>query len=300
MGKNNSARATRALAVSSPMLAIPLFLCLATGTAQADNMPRDYLPAPAGTNVCTLYYQYGWGDDLFSQGNQIASDYRLRSQLAFIKGTTYRTLGEELLVMQLAVPFADVDLDWQSGSLNQDDRGIGDLIFLAGFWPYSDPAKRLWWGVTGWVTMPTGEYDANQSVNTGTNRWAGKGETNLSYGILPGLYLEATAAVEFYSDNDSFLGSTLEQEPVLTLEGHLSKDLFTTGHASLDYFFHAGGETTLGGAAQDNGKSDHALQATVAFPIGNGWFSRLLYRNDFKVRNGAETQTVGLSFIKPF
>ncbi|MDH3393868.1 MAG: transporter [Desulfobulbaceae bacterium] len=288
------------LVILLPVLFFALF-GFDAGEAVADNDPRDYVPAPVGTNVFTLYYQHRWGDELYAQGEKAASDYRLRTDLSILKWTFFRQISDKTVGAQLALPYAKADLDWNSGGVNQDAEGIGDIVMLAGFWPYENPKQRLWWGVTGWVTMPTGDYDDAKAVNIGNNRWAFKGETNVTYGIQPDLLLEGTASLEMYTDNDSYLVvNTLEQDPVLTLEAHLSKNLSQTTSVSLDYFFHSGGETTLAGTAQDDCKRDHALQTTITFPLVGGWFTRLVYRNDFKVRNGAETQTAGFRLIKPF
>ncbi len=272
------------------------------GTAQADNDPRDYLPFPDGTNLFTLYYQYARGKDLYGQGSKIAKDYDLATHIWLVKGTTYREIASRLFVFQAGLPMGRADLDWDSAGFDEETSGFGDPIFLTGFWPYADREQRLWWGLSGWVTVPAGNYDKNKALNLGANRWSFKAESNVTYGIQEDLFLELTAGLTFYTENDDYLyrDTALTQAPVFVLEGHVSKDLSSTLNVSVDYFFHYGGETTIGGVNQNNTQNDHALQGTVGFLLGEGWWARLVYRNDFHVNNGPQTQTVGFRLIKPF
>jgi len=48
--------------------------------------------------------------------------------------------------------------------------GIGDLTFASAFWPYSDRVNRRYFGVAGYLTLPTGSYNSQQPFNTGENR----------------------------------------------------------------------------------------------------------------------------------
>ncbi|MEO5333432.1 MAG: transporter [Magnetococcus sp. YQC-5] len=279
-----------------------LFVFLQSATGLADNDPLDYTQYPAGTNAFVLYYEHAWGHDMYANGRRTATDYAYKLNVIAAKLATYRELGGRLYIFEVGVPFVAADLEQASTGLNLGASSVGDPLFLAAFWPYTNKEAGVQWGVSGWVTLPLGEYDRNKPMNIGNNRWVFKPETNLTFTPVPGLALEATAAVEMFTDNDSFTAAnrTLSRDPLLTLEGHISKQVTSELNLSLDYFFHGGGETFVDEVGRNDAREDHALQTTVAFPLGQDYFLRLLYRNDFDVENGPQSQTVGLRLSKPF
>ncbi|MEO5340909.1 MAG: transporter [Magnetococcus sp. MYC-9] len=268
----------------------------------ADNDPLDYTQFPDGTNAFVLYYEHAWGNDLYARGRHSASDHAFKSDVMAAKLATYRTLGDKLYLFEVGIPFVAAELVQPSRGLNLQASGVGDPLFLAGTWPYTNKEAGVQWGISEWVTLPLGEYDKNRPVNIGNNRWAFKSETNMAFTYSPGLVLEATGAVELFTNNDSFTAAsqTLSKEPLLTLEGHISRQVTTDLNVSLDYFYHNGGETSVDGIDRNDARRDHALETTAAFPVGKDFSLRLLYRNDFHVENGPQTQTVGFRFSKPF
>jgi hypothetical protein len=278
-----------------------LMLAMLNGAALADNDPKDYTQFPAGTNFMTLYLAHSWGDELYAQGNKTADDYKFRLYVGVAKLTSYRTFGSRLFVGQIALPYGNVSIDWDSAGFQQSSTQIGDPTALVGLWPYTSDDKKFQLGISGWVTAPLGEYDSNKAVNLGANRWVFKPETNITYQIKPGLFLETAAVLQIYTDNDDYLGSQIfEQNPVLTIEGHISKDVTSKLNISLYYFHHNGGETTIAGATQNNPKNDHSLQTSLGYLFDSGVFTRIAYRNNFIVENGEKTQSAVLSVIKAF
>jgi len=77
-------------------------------------------------------------------------------------------------------------------------------------------------GVRLVTVLPTGLYHADKRINTGSNRWALKPEVGVSKRCKQ-IYKEAYAGVWFYSDNNKYLvDKTLHQEPVFSVQGHVS------------------------------------------------------------------------------
>ena len=77
------------------------------------------------------------------------------------------------------------------------------------------------------VTAPTGAYDANRDLNLGVNRWNMRIGLPFMYTIgdwIPGeiTTLEILPSVWFYGDNTDI---NLEQDPMVTLEAHLTRDI---------------------------------------------------------------------------
>ena len=98
-------------------------------------------------------------------------------------------------------------------------------------------------GVSLKIIAPTGQYDPTKLVNFGINRWAFKPEFGYSQ-RWGNWVLDAYGGAWFYTTNPTFdtgLGSKPQTEdPIGSLEGHLSRDFKPGTWASLDGNFLSG------------------------------------------------------------
>jgi hypothetical protein len=100
------------------------------------------------------------------------------------------------------------------------------------------------------LAIPIGEYDNDQPLNIGQNRWYGRlgAPTILQIGPwVPGqrMTLELLPAVWFFGKNDDYVGQTLETDPLFQLDAHLTRDLTERFWASLDAAWYYGAEATI-------------------------------------------------------
>ena len=89
------------------------------------------------------------------------------------------------------------------------------------------------------LAFPIGEYDDDQPLNLGQNRWYGRIGFPIVWQLGPWVpgrrtTLEGVPSLWFYSDNDDFLGRKLSTDPKFQLEGHLTRDLMERLWASAD------------------------------------------------------------------
>ena len=123
------------------------------------------------------------------------------------------------------------------------------------------------------VTAPTGDYEGNRLLNLGMNRW------NLRVGLpfmqtlgdwIPGeiTTLEILPSVWFYGDNDeSLLGTTLTQDPMVTLEAHITRDITPEIFVSLDYFIQRVGKTFYDGVQDADAHTSDSLGLTLGYML---------------------------------
>jgi len=105
--------------------------------------------------------------------------------------------------------------------------------------------------------IPIGEYDADESLNIGQNRWFGRVGAPIVWQLGPWVpgkrtTLEFVPSVWFFADNDDFLGEKLETDPMFMIEGHLTRDFTKDFWASLDATWVTGGKATLGGVTGED------------------------------------------------
>ena len=276
------------------VLALICTCLLIPSVSSAANM-RDYIPAPPDTLLSMLYYHHISGDDLNVNGNTVA-DVDLSQNLYFLREVYYTKIGSIVADPQFILPFGTASLE--SGGIEQDSDGIGDLILLCTFWLVNNPESKTYLGVTPYLYLPTGEYDENQGFNMGANRYAFQGEVGFVKGweITPGhnLYFEVAPSVFVYGDNDDYLGSNeLSQDPVFALESHLSYDLTPSLALGVSYFGQWGGESEVNDLKVDGSEiNTQTVGATLAFNFAPGWQCLFQYKQDVKVDYGIKAQVV--------
>lgn len=251
---------------------------------------RDYIPLPDGTSVVQFLHLHGSGDELYSRGHKVSDDFDLSSDINVLMPVYYSTLFGMPAIYEAIVPFgrasvtgdavAAVDAKYKRSS------GLADPSFLVGFWPIHDEASKTWLGVSGWVTAPLGEYDANNIINLGRNQWAFKAQVGLVKGFGD-FRAELIPSVEFYSRNDDHVGSqSLEREPLYAVETHFSYDVNPSLLVSLDAFHSRGGATEVSGVTLDRDVNSSAVQATTRFALAPNQFLHVQYLQDVRVEEG--------------
>ena len=102
------------------------------------------------------------------------------------------------------------------------------------------------------VIAPIGEYDDDQLINLGQNRWVGRIGVPIVWQIgdwVPGrrTTLELLPSIWFFDDNDDFVGNELSTDSKFQLEAHLTKDFHQDYWASFDMNWVKGAESSING-----------------------------------------------------
>ena len=106
----------------------------------------------------------------------------------------------------------------------------------------------------------------------GANRW------NIRIGLpfmvtlgdwIPGeiTTLEILPSVWFYGDNDNTFGSNLEQDPMYTLEAHITRDITASTFVSLDYFVQRVGDSFTDGLPSGTAHTSDSLGLTLGYML---------------------------------
>jgi len=267
------------------------------GVASA-NDPRDYIAAPEGTRATIFYFKHITGNQRYAKGDKVGTDTNLSMNLGIFRPVYYTKIGSFTVAGNLLLPFGDASLDGKDvGGVQNSTSGLGDPTAAAGLWFIDNPKSQTWLGVTQYATMPLGEYNNIKNLNMGSNRWAYKTELGFVKGFGK-LYFDIYGNVEFYTDNNNYTiaKSTLEQDPVYCVEGHISYDITKDFFASVDYYYSRGGETTVQGIKNQDEKNDHAAQLSFHYMLTPSNSILLQYKNDLKVENGIKTNTFGIRY----
>ncbi len=296
-------------AISCLLLLVALLAWSPTAVAQ-ELTPRAYWPAPTGTEVLFAGYGYQTGDivtnpalpivDVDSRIHKVALGYQKTLDL-WGRTTNFR----------VEVPWADGTTDGTVDGLAQrrEVSGLGDVSATLSVNLTGAPAMdieafqefrakpRPILAASLKVLAPTGQYDEDRVVNIGTNRWAVR--TRLGYiQPLPGKWvMELSLGSWFFQDNDDFLGQTLSQKPLVSVDASLVHRFGPGFWASLDGTFYFGGRTDI----EDVGRADFQRASrtgiSVAYPFGGRHVLKGSYSTGVTVNVGGDYDILSMTYL---
>ena len=170
-------------------------------------------------------------------------------------------------------------------------------------WLVNQPKTNTYFGITPFLYVPTGNYDKDDSLNIGENRWKFALQAGYITGLTDKLALDLAGDVTLYGKNDKYGSSeaTLKQDASVQLQGFLRYQLLQNWdlRGGLSYTF--GGETKIDGVSQDD------RTKTLKMQVGTAWFLlptlQLManYGRDLDVENGfKEANRVNLRVLTVF
>jgi len=104
------------------------------------------------------------------------------------------------------------------------------------------------------LALPIGEYQNDQPLNLGQNRWYGRVGAPIVWQLgewVPGrrTTLEFLPALWLFGNNTDYLGQTLKTDPMFQLDAHLTRDFTERFWGSLDMAWYTGGKATINGVS---------------------------------------------------
>jgi Putative MetA-pathway of phenol degradation len=228
-----------------------------------DLAPRAYTITPLRSNAITLTYSFFDGSLLFDGAVPITGATARTSMPVFSYYHSFNFFGRSANIVAFlpygvghfrGTALGAERLAYRSGLLDSAYRFSvnlkgGPALLPSDFRKWHQ--KRLI-GASLRMVAPTGQYDPTKLINWGNNRWAFKSELGYSerrgnwlLDVYGGVWFY-TKNAEFFSRNDYFPGTRAQtQEPIGSVEVHLSYDVKPRLWASLDGNFWYGGRTSL-------------------------------------------------------
>lgn len=272
-----------------------------------DLAPRAYVITPTGFSAVTLTWTSFDGGVNFNGTVPITGATGTYSISSFTYYHSFSFFGRSAN-FTASLPYG---VGTFQGKVQQEQRSVyrsGLLDFVGRFsvnlmGGHAMPAEKFarWkqkvlLGASLKVIAPTGQYDPAKLVNWGINRWALKPE--FGYSEQRGNWLvDGYAGAWFYTTNpESFsvpAPKPQTEQPIGSLEGHLSRNFKPGTWASLDANFWWGGITGLSGiqnlATKQTGSR---IGATFAWRFSRHQSLKFSYSDGTYIRFGGNYQTV--------
>jgi len=288
------------------LLASAAAIAVPSGAMAQELEPRAYSASPVGANFALLGYSWSSGEVLLDASLPV-SDVEARID-SLIAGYS-RTFGLAGRAASLALT-APWFRGTMSGDVGESRRtiervGLGDVrlriaVNLLGG-PALTPAEfatrqpKTTLGASLSIVTPTGEYDPAKLVNIGSNRWSFKPELGVSI-PLGKWFLEGSAGVWLFTDNDDFFGGfRREQDPLALLQLHGGYQFHPGFWIAADTNYYRGGETTVDGVAKRDVQANSRYGLTLSVRLAPGLSAKLAVARGLTTRIGGDYDTVLLA-----
>jgi hypothetical protein len=149
-------------------------------------------------------------------------------------------------------------------------------------------------GISLKVDMPLGDYNNENLINTGSNRWTFKPEIGIS-NRWGNWSIENAFAARFFGDNDNFFGgTTLEQDPLYQLQTHLIYQLPKGRWMSVNGNYFWGGRTKKDGVKGDDVQENSRVGVTLAWPLNAQHSLKFFANSGLVTKIGNDSDTYGI------
>lgn len=271
------ATAIVALTILGPMLAL------------AQVPPRFYWKSLAGANAVPVIYQSLSGNaNPIDPANVVSPDASVDADVAIVGYAKMLPLFDRTLTLAVLQPVGRVSGDFAGQS--QSTSGFGDPMMEVGYNLIGPKAIKNIPDLLRYepkfsldlivdVAFPIGEYDNDQSLNLGQNRWYGRVGTPIVWQLGPWVpgrrtTFEVLPSVWFFSDNTDYYagqqsGQTLSTDPMFQLEAHLTRDFTEHFWGSLDTTWVTGGKSSVNGASTGDSLNNLGVGITLGYQIND-------------------------------
>ena len=251
--------------------------------AFAIDLQPGEIKAPSGTfNAAQISYLYVEKGDKYSHGTKISDVSNVNQNAMLLR------LGHAFEVNQMpAYVYAQSSINHFNNNIqsNTNSNGVGDTTIAFALWPYANREKDEYFGMAGYVLLPTGDYDKNRAINSGLNIYQVAMQAGYQRKIANNINWMTALDIVLSSDNNQYLGnSKLEKDPVYNFQTGLQYVFNPSYSMSLGYFYSVGGESTLDGKDRADITKIHRYQLTGQANYSFGRFT-LQYGSEFTNEN---------------
>jgi hypothetical protein len=286
------------------LLAALTLLLMPTLAAAQSMDPRAYANLPVGLNFLLAGYTYTEGELAFDASAPLQDGHsRVHAlPLAYVRSLdVFGKSGNVALVLPLVDLTATASFNGATQA-RRDVSGLADptVRLAVNFYgaPALKPAEFAAWrqdliiGASLAVTAPLGQYDQDRLVNIGTNRWSVKPELGASQ-AFGAWTVELAAGVTFFTRNDKFFnGNTREQDPLYSLQTHVTRQLGRGAWGAFSVIYYDGGRTSINGAAGEQELGGSRLGLTLSLPVDRQNAIRLSAHSGLYARTGSDFKGV--------
>jgi hypothetical protein len=278
---------------------------------------RFYWHSLVGANAVPLIFNSITGNtNPFDPAHIVVPGASFDATLAMMGYAHTFALGDRSAMAAIILPMGRVSGDASLAGLtaSQSASGFGDPMVEFAVNVIGPKAQRNIPDVTRYepgfsmdliadLAIPIGEYNSNQALNIGQNRWYGRLGAPIVWQLgdwVPGrrTTLEFLPAVWLFGNNTDYVGQTLKTDPLFQLDAHLTRDFTANVWGAIDVSWYKGGQATIDGVA---GTKLNNLGGgfTLGYTINDNLNLTVGYKSTFNSNNPGDLRMDGfmISFV---
>jgi hypothetical protein len=294
---------------SRTVLLLVLLACAPRSGAAQELEPRAYSASPVGVNFVVVGFTRSTGSVTFDPTIPI-TDVEAHLNIPTVGvGHTFGILRRQALITA-GLPYVWGDLE--GNVAEQRERitrsGLADLRLRFSVNLHGNPARTpqefaqarrrgIIVGTSLTVQAPAGQYDPAKLINLGTNRWSFKPELGISYPWKK-FDLDLYAGAWFFTQTSHFFPgeSVRTQDPITTLQGHVSYTIRRQMWFAVDGTWYQGGAGYVNGGPPSTAQSNTRFGATLSLPLSKRQSLKVAYSAGATARTGSNFDTLGVAW----
>jgi len=257
--------------LSAGLAGVLAFGIIGTSLAHAQAPPRFYWKSLVGGNAVPVIFQSLSGNaNPIDPGHVVSANADVEANVATVGYARVFALFDRTLTVALLEPVGRIsgDTTVAGRSFDQSASGFGDPMLELSYSLIGPKAIRDLPDLMRYqpkfsldllvdVAFPIGDYDDDQPLNLGQNRWYGRVGVPVIWQIgpwVPGqrMTVELLPSVWWFTDNSDYVGTRLETDPMFQLDAHLTRDFTQNFWGSADLTYMAGAKSTIDGVEGDS------------------------------------------------
>jgi hypothetical protein len=285
-----------------------LLVLVAVGASAQELDLRAFAPAPVGTTIVLTGVGGSKGAIVFDPSVGVTDAEADLQVVTTGFGYTFGLAGRQARVLAVfPIAWGNIAGDVDDQPRRQDLRGFADPRIRFSLGLRGAPALRpvefaaaprgTAVGASVTIMPPWGQYNPGQLVNLGYNRWAFKPEIGATRTYRQWTF-DAAAGIWFFTDNRAYYPGRLrkEQDPLLSLQGHVSYSFPNRIWIGLASTWFGGGETRVERAINPDEQRNARLGATLSLPIGKFQSLKIVYSTGATTRRGTDFDSFSVNW----
>ena len=313
---NHTPHPIRTLAYVTVALLASVALWPAPAAAQVP--ARFYWKSLSGGNaVPVIFNSISGNSNPFDPANTVVPDAEFDATMALVGYAHTFELFDRAAMGAILVPMGRLSATGTVAgrTANQSASGFGDptlefTINLLGPKAQKDLADPLRYepgfslDLLADLALPIGEYNSDQALNIGQNRWYGRIGAPIVWQLgdwVPGrrTTLEFLPAVWLFGNNNNYVGQTLKTDPLFQLDAHLTRDFTTNFWGSIDGVWYSGGRASIDGV-QGSKLNNIGLGLTLGYSINDNINMTFGYKSTINDSAPTDLRMDGFQFTLVF
>ena len=272
--------------ITAAALALAAAATLAPLPASAQVPARFYWKSLSGGHaVPVIFNSMSGNSNPFDPSHEVQPGANFDATMALTGWASTYTLFDRSAMGAVILPMGHVSGTTTVAGLttSQSSRGFGDPMLEFNLNLIGPKAQKTIPDVLRYepgftldllvdLALPIGEYDSQQTLNLGQNRWYGRIGAPIVWQLGPWVpgrrtTLELLPAVWLFGSNDDFVGGKLETDPMVQVDAHLTRDFTERLWGGLDLSWYKGGGSTINGVASGSKLNNLGFGLTLGYTI---------------------------------